>query len=162
MPRILRQHLTELHDQKRFQSIVLGWPDAESEASRELQKEIVRVATALRELWPIQIVFWGEAFSSVEAKRRLEFAPKRIREQKGKVDQLAAQILLQEFLDAGCPFTAHAEPPNTDPNANANPNTRANPRTNASTNASTTTTTNLNPRLDSEDQTQNEDGSLTA
>jgi len=104
MPRILREHLTELRERIPFECIVFGWPDAENETSRELQREIRRVADSLRTIWALDLVFWNEAFSSVAASERLRLAPQKVRREKGRIDQLAAQILLQEFLDAGCPF----------------------------------------------------------
>jgi putative Holliday junction resolvase len=49
------------------------------------------------------VVFWDERFTTVEAEEHLWSAGLTHRQRKIRRDKLAAQILLQSFLDAGCP-----------------------------------------------------------
>ncbi len=51
----------------------------------------------------LAVVYWDERFTSVEAERVLRQEGGDRLSLKGKVDRLAAVILLQSFLDAGCP-----------------------------------------------------------
>ncbi len=48
-------------------------------------------------------VFWDERFTTVEAESALWNAGLTHKKRKGRRDKVAAQILLQAYLDAGCP-----------------------------------------------------------
>ena len=52
----------------------------------------------------VPITFWDESLTSFEAERRLQTCRKNKRRDKSAIDRRAAEILLQEFLDAGCPL----------------------------------------------------------
>jgi putative Holliday junction resolvase len=49
------------------------------------------------------VVFWDERFTTVEAEDHLWSAGLTHKQRKARRDKLAAQILLQSYLDAGCP-----------------------------------------------------------
>ena len=51
----------------------------------------------------LPVVFWDERFSSVEAEDFLLTAGLTSKRRKARRDRVAAQILLQSYLDAGCP-----------------------------------------------------------
>jgi putative Holliday junction resolvase len=51
----------------------------------------------------LPIVFWDERFTTVEAESALWSAGLTSKKRKARRDRVAAQILLQAFLDAGCP-----------------------------------------------------------
>ena len=51
----------------------------------------------------LKVVYHDERFSTVDAEERLIAAGVKRQGRKEKRDMLAAQILLQDFLDAGCP-----------------------------------------------------------
>ena len=55
---------------------------------------------ALKEALPIAIRTWDERLTSVQANRVLIAADVNRRDRKGKVDQTAAAILLQSYLDS--------------------------------------------------------------
>jgi putative holliday junction resolvase len=48
-------------------------------------------------------VFWDERFTTVEAEGFLSSAGLTSKRRKARRDQVAAQIILQSYLDAGCP-----------------------------------------------------------
>ena len=56
-----------------------------------------RLAT---ELASIKILLWDERLTTVEAQRALHLAGKKARQSKKMIDQVAAQILLQSYLDS--------------------------------------------------------------
>jgi putative Holliday junction resolvase len=58
----------------------------------------------------VPIVFFDERFTSVEAEEALWNAGLTHKQRKARRDQVAAQILLQAFLEAGCPLTAEVKP----------------------------------------------------
>jgi len=48
----------------------------------------------------LPLVYWDERLSSVEARRVLSASGVSARKQRGKVDKLAATLVLQSYLDA--------------------------------------------------------------
>lgn len=57
----------------------------------------------LRKRNGLPVLYWDERLTSVEAERVLRQEGGDRMSMKGKVDRLAAVILLQSYLDAGCP-----------------------------------------------------------
>ena len=57
-------------------------------------------ADRLQETSPVPVVFWDERFSTVTAQQALIEGGTRRNKRKEVVDKLAAQILLQHYLDA--------------------------------------------------------------
>jgi putative Holliday junction resolvase len=57
----------------------------------------------LAEMTGLPVTFWDERFTTVEAESYLWAAGLTHRRRKDRRDQVAAQILLQAYLDAGCP-----------------------------------------------------------
>jgi putative Holliday junction resolvase len=53
----------------------------------------------------LPVVFWDERFTTREAETFLRDAGLTDRRRKDRRDRVAAQILLQSYLDAGCPST---------------------------------------------------------
>lgn len=82
---------------------VLGLP-------RHLAGEEMRLAQQVRSFgaWlaaqtQLPIIFWDERLTTAEAERLLAEAKVKAPHRREKVDKLAAQVLLQSYLDAGCP-----------------------------------------------------------
>jgi putative Holliday junction resolvase len=57
----------------------------------------------LAEVTGLPVVFWDERFSTVQAESALWEAGLTHDQRRERRDQVAAQILLQAYLDAGCP-----------------------------------------------------------
>ena len=57
----------------------------------------------LAEITKLPVVFWDERFTTVDAERALLDAGLTNRRRKARRDRVAAQIMLQAYLDAGCP-----------------------------------------------------------
>jgi putative Holliday junction resolvase len=51
----------------------------------------------------LPVIFWDERFTSHEAETALLSAGLTRKKRKARRDRVAAQVLLQSFLDAGCP-----------------------------------------------------------
>jgi putative Holliday junction resolvase len=51
----------------------------------------------------LPVVFWDERFTTAEAETYLQGAGLTSKRRKARRDRVAAQILLQAYLDAGCP-----------------------------------------------------------
>jgi putative Holliday junction resolvase len=57
----------------------------------------------LTQVTGLQVVFWDERFTTVEAESALWSAGMTNKRRKARRDRVAAQILLQSYLEAGCP-----------------------------------------------------------
>jgi putative Holliday junction resolvase len=57
----------------------------------------------LGEVTGLPVVFWDERFTTVEAESALWEAGLTHKKRKERRDRVAAQLLLQAYLDAGCP-----------------------------------------------------------
>jgi putative holliday junction resolvase len=67
----------------------------------------------------LPVFYFDERYTTVEAEHRLIEAGLKRQKRKALRDQLAAQIMLQGYLDAGCPETeAKAAPLADDPEIN--------------------------------------------
>jgi putative Holliday junction resolvase len=64
----------------------------------------------LGEVTGLPVVFWDERFTTVEAESALWQAGLTHKKRKARRDRVAAQILLQAYLDAGCPPEPTAGP----------------------------------------------------
>jgi putative Holliday junction resolvase len=72
---------------------------------REGQKaaEVRAFGTWLAGVTGLPVVYWDERFTTVEAESALWSAGLTHKQRKARRDRVAAQILLQAYLDAGCP-----------------------------------------------------------
>jgi putative Holliday junction resolvase len=64
----------------------------------------------LGELTGLPLVYWDERFTTVEAESALWDAGLTHKQRKQRRDKVAAQMLLQAYLDAGCPVDPKAGP----------------------------------------------------
>jgi putative Holliday junction resolvase len=79
---------------------------------REGQKAVVARAFAawLTKITQLPVLFWDERFTTVEAENALWSAGLTHKRRKERRDKVAAQLLLQSYLDAGCPENFSAKP----------------------------------------------------
>ena len=80
--------------------IVLGLPRNMDGTLGPKAKEALRFADLLRDRLGVPVEVWDERLTTVEAERYLREADVPPRRWKERVNQVAAQILLQSFLDA--------------------------------------------------------------
>jgi len=90
-----------VHDNSRLR-ITLDPPSKAGEARK--------FGAWLGEVTGLPVVFWDERFTTVEAESALWQAGLTHRQRKARRDRVAAQILLQAYLDAGCPPEPAAGP----------------------------------------------------
>ena len=64
----------------------------------------------LGEATQLPVVYFDERFTTVQAEELLWSAGLSHKERKARRDKLAAQILLEAYLDAGCPASPHIGP----------------------------------------------------
>jgi putative holliday junction resolvase len=97
------RHYRKVVQDDEIDRVVVGLPlhtgGGESDLSRQARGWGVWLARETKR----PVVFFDERYTSIEADEILRSAGLSPRERKSKRDMLAAQILLQHYLDAGCP-----------------------------------------------------------
>jgi putative Holliday junction resolvase len=97
--------LVELAHRYQAERVVVGMP-YEMDGSEGTRAQRVRVlADALAAALPLPVEPWDERFSTVEAESVLLEADVSRGKRKKVVDKLAAQVILQEWLDAAAAKT---------------------------------------------------------
>ncbi|MCD6321765.1 MAG: Holliday junction resolvase RuvX [Clostridiales bacterium] len=93
-------HILDLTKQLKIERIVIGMP-LNMDDTKGKRAEITEVfAAKLKEAVNLDIVFWDERLSSVEAKEALRLQGKKNWKDKGAVDRAAACYILQSYLDS--------------------------------------------------------------
>jgi putative Holliday junction resolvase len=83
--------------------VVVGLPVHLSSREGAKAAEARAFGQWLGETTGLPVVFWDERFTTVEAEGYLLSAGLTNKRRKARRDRVAAQILLQSYLDAGCP-----------------------------------------------------------
>jgi putative Holliday junction resolvase len=94
------ERLKRLVVEREVGLVLVGMPrnmDGSYGPAAEKVKEFVR---QLRETLSVPIQTWDERLTSVQAQRMLREAAVKGAKQRQKIDQMAAAILLQSYLDA--------------------------------------------------------------
>jgi putative Holliday junction resolvase len=92
--------LKQILAEKEVEQIVMGMPRNMDGSYGPAAEKVRAFVAALQAQIPTPIRLWDERLSSVQAQKFLRAAGHSARQQKGKVDQTAAAILLQSYLDA--------------------------------------------------------------
>ncbi len=103
------RHYRKLVEEHDIDLIVIGLPLHTSGQMSDSAKKARAWGEWLARETTIKVVYHDERYSTVDAEERLLAAGVKRQGRKERRDMLAAQILLQDFLDAGCPETI--EPP---------------------------------------------------
>jgi putative Holliday junction resolvase len=83
--------------------IVLGLPVHTSGQEGQKAREARAFGQWLHRATGLPVVFWDERFTTVEAEQFMGEAGLTDKQRKARRDMIAAQILLQSYLEAGCP-----------------------------------------------------------
>jgi putative Holliday junction resolvase len=84
-------------------TLVVGLPVHLSGHEGKKAAEARAFGKLLAEATGLPVVFWDERFTSTEAEGHLLAAGLTNKKRKARRDRVAAQILLQSYVDAGCP-----------------------------------------------------------
>src|SRR5207302_9820720 len=85
--------------EKNIDCVVVGLPRNMDGSLGKSAEQAQRFVEKLTGMSNCKVVTWDERLSTVAADRALQTAGKKTRETKGIRDQVAAQIILQSYLD---------------------------------------------------------------
>ncbi len=92
--------ILQVIEENKIVAIVIGLPLNMDGSESEMSKLIRRFATGLDEfLGDCKIVFFDERLSSFAAEELLESGRVKNNKRKGKIDQIAASVILQGVVD---------------------------------------------------------------
>ena len=93
------QRVQKIVSEKQVDCVVVGLPRQMNGILGPAAQNVQRFVESLRSLVSCDVVTWDERLSTVAAERALREAGRKTRETRGIRDQVAAQIILQSYLD---------------------------------------------------------------
>ena len=91
--------ITNLAQQYQVELIVIGYSLDDDGSSTLNSRRATRLADAIHQQCDVRIKMWDESFSTHEARQaRIEMGTTR-RKRRGHMDDLAAAVILQTYLD---------------------------------------------------------------
>ncbi|HLJ94883.1 MAG TPA: Holliday junction resolvase RuvX [Gemmataceae bacterium] len=97
------RYFRELVQNESIERIVIGLPILLDGHEGSKAQEARAFGQWLSEVTARPVLFWDERFTTVEAEDLLWSAGLTHRRRKARRDRVAAQIMLQSYLEAGCP-----------------------------------------------------------
>jgi len=91
--------IAEIVREKDVDLVIVGIPRRMSGEIGTAANEALEFVKKLRAILPCEVATWDERLTSVAANRALQEAGKRRRDTRAYVDQVAAQMILQGYLD---------------------------------------------------------------
>jgi putative Holliday junction resolvase len=91
--------LAQIIREKKVDHVVVGIPRQMNGQIGAAATEALRFVEKLRTILPCPVVTWDERLTTVAAHRALRDAGKKTRDTRNYVDQVAAQMILQGYLD---------------------------------------------------------------
>jgi putative Holliday junction resolvase len=85
--------------EKKIEQVVVGMPRLMSGEVGVAADEVLRFVEKLRAVLACEVLTWDERLTTVAAHRALRDAGKKTRATRGFIDQVAAQMILQGYLD---------------------------------------------------------------
>jgi putative Holliday junction resolvase len=91
--------IVEIVRQKNAERVVVGLPRHMNGSVGTGAAEALAFAEKLRARLSCEVVTWDERMTTMAANRALREGGKKMRDSRGLVDQVAAQMILQGYLD---------------------------------------------------------------
>jgi putative Holliday junction resolvase len=91
--------IAEIARERKVDHVVVGIPRQMNGQIGAAATEVLEFVEKLRAILPCPVVTWDERLTTAAAHRALRDAGKKTRHTRGYVDQVAAQMILQSYLD---------------------------------------------------------------
>ena len=85
--------------ERKIDKVIVGIPRRMSGEIGAAATEALTFVERLRAVLPCEVITWDERLSTVAANRALQEAGKKTRATRPYIDQVAAQLILQAYLD---------------------------------------------------------------
>jgi putative Holliday junction resolvase len=92
--------INDMIRQFEVSAVVVGLPKNLDGSLGSRARQIVQFAEAIRKATGLPVDLWDERFSTNEAHRIFDMAEIKRKKRKESIDMMAAQIILQGYLDA--------------------------------------------------------------
>lgn len=94
------RRIAEIVREKDAERVVIGLPRHMNGSVGTGATEALVFAKKLQALLPCEVVTWDERLTTTAANRALHESGRKTRDSRGVVDQVAAQMILQSYLDS--------------------------------------------------------------
>jgi putative Holliday junction resolvase len=94
------KQIAEIVRDNNVARVVVGLPRHMSGEIGQAAKEALGFTEKLRDRLGCEVVTWDERLTTVAANRALRNAGRKTKDSKGVIDQVAAQMILQGYLDS--------------------------------------------------------------
>lgn len=94
------KRIAEIAREKKAARVIMGLPRHMNGSVGVAAEHVQAFATKLTPLLPCPLELWDERLSTTAANRALRDSGVRTRQTRGIVDQVAAQMILQGYLDS--------------------------------------------------------------
>jgi putative Holliday junction resolvase len=91
--------IAQIVREKKVDHVVVGMPRRMNGEIGAAATEVLAFVEKLRAILPCPVVTWDERLTTAAAHRALRDAGKKTKQTRGYVDQVAAQMILQSYLD---------------------------------------------------------------
>ena len=91
--------VAELVRERKVDHVIAGIPRQMNGQIGAAATEVLQFVEKLRTILPCPVVTWDERLTTVAAHRALRDAGKKTRDTRSYIDQVAAQMILQSYLD---------------------------------------------------------------
>jgi putative Holliday junction resolvase len=93
------KQIAEIVHEKNVERVVIGLPRHMNGTMGDAAAEALAFAGKLRKVLPCEVVTWDERLTTIAANRALRDGGQKVRDSRNVVDQVAAQMILQGYLD---------------------------------------------------------------
>jgi putative Holliday junction resolvase len=94
------ERILQIADERGAEAIVVGMPRNMDGSHGPAAEKARHLIDELRKITSLPIIPWDERLTTVAAERSLRESGRNAKQQKSVIDQVAAQILLQSWLDS--------------------------------------------------------------
>ena len=94
------KRIAQIVQEKNAERVIVGLPRHMNGSVGIGATEALAFADKLRALVPCEVVTWDERLTTTAANRALRASGRKTRESRAFVDQVAAQMILQGYLDS--------------------------------------------------------------
>ena len=92
--------IARIVQEKNAERVIVGLPRHMNGSMGTGASEAVAFANKLRAMVPCEVITWDERLTTTAANRALRASGRRTRDSRAFVDQVAAQMILQGYLDS--------------------------------------------------------------